>query len=257
MIFFTTILLISLNKSDITKYYKGELNLKLSYFIICLVQIGILGILVSIIFNIFVVRNYSIASLLAETYLSYLTSIFFLMVLVFTLVKWFSSNKNRTVLLYALSFSLVCLNLVTSIVYITYQFSFHVPTVKPNSIHLYLLNLPRSDLSKPFGTMLDILNVLSFVTIWISTSRLLSQYSNRLGKKRYWIIVSMPLIYFIFPFETYLGGIFHQFIIDSPVVYSIIYVLFFGAAKEIGGVLFPWFFLRLQLLLKYQICENP
>ena len=60
----------------------------------------------------------------------------------------------------------------------------------------------------------------------------------------------MPLIYFIFPFETYLGGIFHQFIIDSPVVYSIIYVLFFGAAKEMGGVLFSMVFLTASTTVK-------
>ena len=256
MIVFSTVLLISVNKSNTSKYFKGELSLKLSYFVICLVQVAIFAIMISIILSIILVKNYAIASLLAETYLSYITAIFFLVVLVYTLVKWFSSNRNQTVLLYAISFSLVCLNLVTSIIYITYQFSFHVPSVKPNSIHLYLLNLPRSDLSKPFGFMLDILSILSFVTIWISTSKLLSQYSNRLGKKRYWAIVSMPLIYFIFPFETYFGGIFHEFIVDSPVVNSIIYVLFFGATKEIGGVLFSMVFLTASTIVKVPNLRN-
>jgi hypothetical protein len=50
--------------------------------------------------------------------------------------------------------------------------------------------------------------------------------------------MSIPLIYYIFPFQSYFGDLFFPLLLSSPVVFSVIYVLIFSAAKQVAALLF-------------------
>ena len=179
------------------------------------------------------------------------------------LVEWFRSNKSHLVILYAISFSVMVLNILVSLIYLTFQFSRQVSSghvlglmVKPLPIHISLISLPGSELANSFGITLDVLSLLSFILTWIATASLLSQYRFRMGKIRYWTIISLPLIYFLFPFETYFGNVFQPFILDSPVVFGTIYVLAFSATKVVGGILFSMVFLTASISIKRPRLRN-
>jgi hypothetical protein len=117
-----------------------------------------------------------------------------------------------------------------------------------------LLNLPRAELALYFGPALDITSILSFVSVWIASAVLLSTYSKRIGRIRYWTIISIPLIYFLFPFEKNLVDIFRPFIISTPVLYGILNVTIFSATKQIGALLFSLVFLAASTLVtKYEM----
>jgi hypothetical protein len=153
-------------------------------------------------------------------------------------------------ILYVTSFSLISLEILVSLLYITLQLSINLSNgyisflIKPYPIHLSLLNLPGSNLGYSFGVVLDVLSLLSFILTWIATAiMLLSRYLQRLDKIKYWTIITIPLIYFLFPFETYFGNIFSTFSLDSPIIFGIIYVLVFSATKQVGGILFAMVFL--------------
>ncbi|HEY9398599.1 MAG TPA: hypothetical protein VIP29_01745 [Nitrososphaeraceae archaeon] len=78
--------------------------------------------------------------------------------------------------------------------------------------------------------------------------------SRRIGKIRYWTIISIPLIYFLFPFEKYLVDIFRPFVISSPVLYGIVNVTIFSATKQIGALFFCLAFLAASTLVtKYEM----
>jgi ABC-type multidrug transport system fused ATPase/permease subunit len=51
-------------------------------------------------------------------------------------------------------------------------------------------------------------------------------------------LMSIPLIYYIFPLQGYFGDVFFNLLQSSPVSYSIIYILIFSATKQVGAVLF-------------------
>jgi hypothetical protein len=74
--------------------------------------------------------------------------------------------------------------------------------------------------------------------MWIATSIFLSQYRYKLGKIKYFSLISIPLIYYIFPFQNYFTDAFFSSLQSSPVLYSIIYILFFSATKQAGALLF-------------------
>ena len=160
------------------------------------------------------------------------------------------------VMLYAISFSLISFEILVSLIYTTTQLSIHVSSghlsfwIKPYPIHLSLISLPGSNLGYSFGVILDVLTLSSFVLTWIATATmLLRQYLHRLDKIKYWTIITIPLIYFLFPFETYFASIFHSFALESPIVSGIVYILAFSATKQVGGILFAMVFLTVSSII--------
>jgi hypothetical protein len=59
-----------------------------------------------------------------------------------------------------------------------------------------------------------------------------------MGKIKYFSLMAIPLIYYIFPLQGYFGDVFFNLLQSSPVSYSIIYILIFSATKQVGAVLF-------------------
>jgi hypothetical protein len=63
-------------------------------------------------------------------------------------------------------------------------------------------------------------------------------YSKKLGKSKYWFIVSLPLVYFLLQFEPVVLNIFSSYQISEPVEFGVIYTILFTSSKPIGGMLF-------------------
>ncbi len=74
--------------------------------------------------------------------------------------------------------------------------------------------------------------------MWIATAIFLSQYRHKMGRIKYFSLMSIPLIYYIFPFQSYFGDVLFSLLQSSPVSYSIIYILIFSATKQVGALLF-------------------
>jgi hypothetical protein len=81
-------------------------------------------------------------------------------------------------------------------------------------------------------------SVLSFILTWVATVIFLKHYSRRLGSAKYWIIVSIPLAYFLSQFQTLFLDVFTPFRLSDPILFGIVYTLIFSAAKPAGGILF-------------------
>lgn len=74
--------------------------------------------------------------------------------------------------------------------------------------------------------------------MWISTSLLMRHYSQRLGRTKYWILVSIPLVYFLSQFVSAFVDTFNSIISLNPILYSIILTMVFTLSKPVGGILF-------------------
>jgi hypothetical protein len=79
-------------------------------------------------------------------------------------------------------------------------------------------------------------SVLSFILIWIATVIILRHYSQKLGRGKYWIIVSIPLIYFLIQFQPV--SLFAPLLNSNVMLFSIILMLMFSLSKTVGGILF-------------------
>jgi hypothetical protein len=74
---------------------------------------------------------------------------------------------------------------------------------------------------------------------WAVTVLLLrNYYSRRLGTTRYWILVSIPLLYYFSQFGYVFLDLFTSFRISHPILFGVIYTLFFRGNVPAGGILF-------------------
>ena len=93
------------------------------------------------------------------------------------------------------------------------------------------------------GSITDFLNnayvissIISFILWWGATVLLLRHYSRRLGKIKYWIILGIPLVYFLMQFMPLFPSLFSLFPNSADIFF--IYTVIFTLSKPAGGVLF-------------------
>jgi hypothetical protein len=204
---------------------------------ITVAQYALAIILLIAIFQIITTSSYNISLLTLAIGISYTLAIVNLSLLSQRFFSWYHSNRNLVVLLYGISAASLSLNAG-----LTLAFSGVILQGKPELVlpHIGTL-LP---LFEP-GSIKDILNtsyiissIISFLITWIATTSLLHHYSKRLGKLKYWIIVAIPLVYFLSQFLNPLLGLFDPIIEISPVINISLLILIFALSKPIGGILF-------------------
>src|SRR4029453_11738367 len=174
---------------------KGALGIKNSYLLIFMIQISLIAILAILMLSIVVSQNYNILSLFAAIFVSHISALFFLLLLVLSLVVWIMVRMNKLLLLYSVSFSLLTLTIIISLFYATNVLMNQPSLIKPYPIQSSLTALPRADLGIYFGPIIDIISILSFISVWIVSAFLLSTYVRKIGKARYWAIIALPLVY--------------------------------------------------------------
>jgi hypothetical protein len=185
-------------------------------------------------------NRYSLVLLRIQIYLSHFSALVFLGSLVFLFMGWFlASKRNYVIILYSISFSLVCVNLLISLSYLdTYFSNSSIPDVRPYSMTSYVIQVHGLPFTESLSVVFDAVSLSSFLLMWIATAIFLSQYKYKMGKVKYFTFMSIPLVYYIFPLQGYFGDVFFTLLQSSPVSYSIIYILIFSATKQVGAVLF-------------------
>ena len=68
-----------------------------------------------------------------------------------------------------------------------------------------------------------ITSILSFIMMWLATVVLLHYHSTKLGRIKYWIIVTIPLVYFLSEFQSYFIDLLIQFRLSYPILYLTVY----------------------------------
>jgi hypothetical protein len=66
----------------------------------------------------------------------------------------------------------------------------------------------------------------------------MKHYSRRIGKAKYWIGVGIPLAYFLSQFQPLFLYSFPDFRLSDPVLFGVVYNMFYTVAVPAGGILF-------------------
>jgi hypothetical protein len=238
----STLLIKSVRKMTVSRYTYESASHGLRFFhrVISITQMLTFAIIIMIIFQMLILNKYSLTFLKVQVYISHISALIFLTSLVFLFAGWLlKSKKNYVIMLYIISFSLVSVNLVVSLLYFQSYFSVSVlPDIFPYSITAYVMSQPGAPFTESLSTVFDALSLSSFLLMWIATTIFLSQYRHKMGRIKYFSFMTIPLIYYIFPLQGYFGDVFFNLLQSSPVSYSIIYILIFSATKQVGAVLF-------------------
>ena len=207
--------------------------LSISFRITEIIQYLLIAVFLFVVADIVLFWHYPSASLALVTAVSYGLNIGLMAIFAQIFFLWYKSNRSSiAVLLYGLSFAVI---VITSCVFLTGSFLRFIE--KPTYIYPYssteLTEAEPGSILITLGKIYHYSDIVSFVSKWVATAFLLYHYSQKMGRTKYWILISLPLVYFI---GTYMDD-FHIYEPHSEAeeFYWHLYVTLNSTA---GGILF-------------------
>jgi hypothetical protein len=201
-------------------------------------QCSLIATFLLVVLEMFTLSYYNIGTLIVAMAISYILAGFMMGLLARRFFSWFRVRRNFAVLFYGLSSASLAINAVLTLILVSILALAHPAEIL--STH--------TNSSPPFfipGSPLDVLNsayiissVMSFILTWVATALLLHHYSRRFGRVKYWVIVSLPLVYFLSQFVSYSLNLFASLLTSDPIFYGTLLSVLFTVSKAAGGILF-------------------
>jgi hypothetical protein len=216
---------------------KKKLNLVLVYRVASNTQYALILIVILIIFQMSFRGYYNIFFLIAAIAVSYLLSVAMQSILAKRFLHWFKLNRSPVVFFYFLSSAALLFNSIVSMLLVNTILYYRPSTVVPHigTAHTTIIA----------GSTMDTLNaayvfssVVMFILIWIATSLLLVHYSKKIGRTKFWILIALPLVYFLSPFSALYLNFYGPFFDINPILFLIVFTLIFNFSPVVGGTLF-------------------
>ena len=202
-----------------------------------MVQYSLVAIVATVILQLILLTYYSTVLLISAVAISYTASLVMIGLLTQKFVSWFKSNRRWIVLLYGISFAILLLDIVVALSLTINLLADGPKQVWPHYGIVYP-HLARASLAQILEQAYVIFSIMSFAAMWFATALLLYSYSLRLGRLRYWLLISSPLVFFLSQFVTVFVNVFTPFIESDPFFFSFFFTMIFSLTKPAGGILF-------------------
>ena len=232
---------VSLNKSFVRILHKAML----------LTQLGIIVLLGLILVEVIVTFRYHLVLLEVVFLISFLSASCMMALLSSRFIIWLKSNRNRLTFTYMFASSCLSLSAIIGIVYVLVQLSdTSVPDiVRPKLFGEFVMH---SNIGNPLlASIYTIFSVITFALLWVGTVFLLQSYRKRIGTIKYWIIMSIPLVYFLSQFEPLIFNALFSGSLDNPILFGILYIIIVVASRPLGGILFGLSFMQVARKLQH------
>lgn len=229
---------------------------RFGYFGTLLVQGAIMLILFAVIAEILILSQFRSLSLISVVYLSHIFSAGMLGVLTFTFLHWFKITRSTPMLIYAIVFIVVIFLLLLTIPLLTEQYRNQPKMIYPRSYTTLIdaIIVPSPTIAFVYGLGSYALPVMILAS-WILTVSLLKSYARKIGKKRFWLLVSLPLVYELF---TYITN--HSNLLTEPslvqVIYSRPFLFLTGISYQISGLFFAISFLAVARVVRPKVLKT-
>lgn len=217
-------------------YGRANMEFYRTYKITMAVQIALSSILVLVILQLVMVSYYSITALIATISISYALAIIMMVLLLKGFLSWFKISKNLVILAYSISAASLAIHLGFTVFFVAAAL-LEVPAEVQTAISRTPFFMPGS-VSSILYTIHNLTSIISFSILWGATVLLLHHYSQKVGRLRYWVIVTLPLVYFLSQFPTLFLDVFNPLIRENPIFFGTLLTLVFTLSKPAGGVLF-------------------
>ena len=220
----------------LTMIEMGVAHLRLVRQLVSLTQYALILILVLIILQMTFTLSYSISLVKVVVWINYIMSILMLGLLSLRFLVWFRIKRNAIVTSYAIAMAILSLNCLIATLYVTSELTGQrgVEYMRPLKSLVSIVNVQNEFLNSLYTAT----SIIAFLLTWFATVLLLRHYSTRIGRIKYWILVSIPLVYFMSQFQTLILDVFTPLRISNPILFGIVYTLIFTAVKPVGGILF-------------------
>jgi hypothetical protein len=227
---------------------KSKFSVQRIHTIVTITQYIIAIIVAFITLQVIVSSQYYNFEIMTCVTISYGLAIILLGLLSFRFFSWFRVYGNIGILLYGISSIMilanVCLTIAFADILLTQQPSISRPHTGFAYPPQFLVTLSSTSI---INHSFIISSIGAYATFWLATSILLRYYSEKLGRVKYWTLLSIPLVYFALQFLPSFANSLLSVMELSPISIGIIYTIIFTLSKPIGGILFGiafWFVAR-------------
>ena len=244
-----------------------EVRYKKYYFISIFIIYFVLALtLIITTIQISIFKSYSNVTFYLTSYISFISTLGYLSILSFNFYRWYLKGKNNFTLLYGILFSLYCITLILALLYLISGLATHPSTINytsPRELRggTFSINIVFQN---NIALVYDIFFIMSFLLGWLLTVYMLKQYSRRIGKYKFWILVSIPLFFYLIRYE---GIILTYFNIDNlislpvlgiiyPSIKDAFYIAFMNSNIQTIGIFFGFSFVPILLKLKNSLLQN-
>jgi hypothetical protein len=202
--------------------------------IVSIIQYVMLTLLVLIILQMTVFSVYNIAIVIVSITISYILSMATTGLLALRFFSWFRSTRNTVVLAYNIAAAMILINIGFTLVYVVQGLQDVSTVVRPHIGHI--TGFSAYSITLISGYLIS--SIVAFMTTWIATILLLRHHSKKIGRAKYWILVTIPLLYFLSQFQPSFLDLFSGYRMSTPVLFDVLYTIIFNLSKPVGGILF-------------------
>src|SRR5690242_3013890 len=229
---------------------------RMAYIGTSTVQYAIFLILFIMVYEMLTLHAYNKTFSFIILYFSHFWSAALLGVLSFTLFRWFRFTRSFSILVYGVVFSVIIFLSIVTLPLLTQQFTNQSELIYPRyyTILITAVNIPSRDIAFIYGLGNYVLPLI-IVSSWILTVSLLKPYIYRIGKKKFWILVSIPLLYQLSTFIIRDANL-----VTDPALVEIIYSrqfqFLFAISYQVSGLFFAIAFLGIARKMERKIMKN-
>lgn len=202
-------------------------------------QLAIIIMLTIILVEVNFTHSYYLVHLELVFIISSVTAIAAMGLLSYKFLTWLKFNKNIITIAYLSASLSLSVNVIIGILYVSDQFSYVSDVITPTPYGVFFMHTHYSFLA----FLYTISSAVTFVLFWIGTVLLLRSYRKRIGTIKFWLIMIVPLLYFLSQFQPILSNMLFDYSSGNPILFSIVYVMMLEVSTPIGGILFGAAFL--------------
>jgi hypothetical protein len=215
-----------------------------------IVQFGIIVLLIIVLLEVSLTFRYHAILIKAVIISSFLTALALTSILSWRFIQWIKSNKNRPILAYLLASLFISASAIAGMVYFLDQLFYQPDIIYPKAYGEFISHVERGNSSLVY--VYAVSSAIAFVLLWIGTVFLLQSYRKKLGRSKYWIIMSVPLLYFLSQFQPAVVNFLLSYVSEDPSLFNLVYIIMVDASRPIGGVLFGLAFIQVARKLQNQ-----
>jgi hypothetical protein len=165
---------------------------------VMVVQFLLIALVIFLLFEILFTSQYDTPLFVATALISEIVALGLLGLFAQRFLSWFILNRQSTVvLIYGLSFAVAAFSLAVIVIYDVTYLPQKDPHITPQTGVVFPNTLEPGSLLDILFSIYTFLNMISFGLLILGTAILLFHYSKKIGQVKFWVIILLPLVYFI------------------------------------------------------------
>ena len=216
--------------------YNSSKSFRLLYKVLVISPFLGSAIVIAIVFEMIKSENYHIILIPMATFASYIPAIMILSILVLKLIVWFNRKHDYIMFSYTIALAAVLINAIFIIANMPAEMYDYLNVRESMTVQDRIAGIGVPN--QYFMQAYQYSSFISFILMWFATAILLRHYSKKVGKVIYWILVAVPLLYFLGQSPPIFNYIFSAVRDADPLLYSRLSTLVFGLTKAAGGIFF-------------------